>query len=303
MLEELSAELKPRGLLLTAAVSPNKRVIDAGYDVPVLAKYLDWIAVMTYDFHGQWDKKTGHASPLYYHPKDEVHYFNANYSINYWISKGAPPRNIVMGMHYIQDKPLDVSGEDGSFIVSLHSGITGMPLYGQSFSINDPKAGTGLNSPASAGTAGEFTKAAGFLSYYEICDRIHNRGWTVVQDPQRRMGPYAYKGSQWVSFDDADMLRQKAQFVRDMGLGGGMVWALDLDDFRGRCGEGPHPLMHTLQQVLAEPPNKHDRRQYCVVIIFRSRAKRYTIFSSYFSHSTTGIRRRTPVGTSRSATR
>lgn len=89
--------MKPKNLLLTAAVSPNKKVIDAGYDVPVLAKYLDWIAIMTYDFHGQWDKKTGHASPLYYHPDDEVHFFHANYSVNYWISKGAPPRNLVMG--------------------------------------------------------------------------------------------------------------------------------------------------------------------------------------------------------------
>lgn len=140
-----------------------------------------------------------------------------------------------------------------------------MPLYGQSFSINDPKAGTGLNVPASAGNAGEFTRAAGFLSYYEICDRIHNRGWTVVQDPERRIGPYAYKGNQWVSFDDADMLRQKAQYVRDMNLGGGMVWALDLDDFRGRCGEGPHPLLHTLQEVLADPPNSHDRREHCFI--------------------------------------
>ncbi|XP_043594466.1 probable chitinase 10 isoform X2 [Bombus pyrosoma] len=230
LLKELSNELRPRGLLLSSAVSPSKQVIDKGYDVPALAKYLDWIAVMTYDFHGQWDKKTGHVAPLYYHPDDDYYYFNANYSINYWIAKGAPRRNIVMGM----------------------------PLYGQSFSINDRNAGTGLNVPASAGQAGEFTRAAGFLSYYEICDRIRNRGWNVVQDSEHRMGPYAYKGTQWVSFDDADMIRRKAEYVRDMGLGGGMVWALDLDDFRGRCGEGPHPLMHTLQKVLASPPNKDE---------------------------------------------
>lgn len=135
-----------------------------------------------------------------------------------------------------------------------------MPLYGQSFSINDPSAGTGLNVAASGGQAGEFTRAAGFLSYYEICDRIRNRGWNVVQDSQRRMGPYAHKGNQWVSFDDAEMIRRKAEYIRSMGLGGGMVWALDLDDFRDRCGEGPHPLMHTIQKVLANPPNEDEKR-------------------------------------------
>lgn len=31
---------------------------------------------MTYDFHGQWDKKTGHVAPLYYHPDDDISYFN-----------------------------------------------------------------------------------------------------------------------------------------------------------------------------------------------------------------------------------
>ena len=138
--------------------------------------------------------------------------------------------------------------------------MTGMPLYGQSFSINDPSAGTGLNVAASGGQAGEFTRAAGFLSYYEICDRIRNRGWNVVQDSQRRMGPYAHKGNQWVSFDDAEMIRRKAEYIRSMGLGGGMVWALDLDDFRDRCGEGPHPLMHTIQKVLANPPNEDEKR-------------------------------------------
>ena len=31
---------------------------------------------MCYDYHGQWDKKTGHVAPLYYHPQDDVDFFN-----------------------------------------------------------------------------------------------------------------------------------------------------------------------------------------------------------------------------------
>lgn len=46
--------------------------------------------------------------------------------------------------------------------------VMGMPLYGQSFTVSDAK-NTGLNSHAPGpGTAGEFTKAAGFLAYYEV---------------------------------------------------------------------------------------------------------------------------------------
>ena len=50
--------------------------MDAGYDIPSIARDLDWIAVMTYDYHGHWDKKTGHVSPMYAHPEDDYDYFN-----------------------------------------------------------------------------------------------------------------------------------------------------------------------------------------------------------------------------------
>lgn len=44
----------------------------------------------------------------------------------------------------------------------------GMPLYGQSFTLSDPKS-NGLNAKAPGpGNAGEYTRAAGFLAYYEV---------------------------------------------------------------------------------------------------------------------------------------
>lgn len=74
---ELKTAFRPKGLLLSAAVSPSKLVIDSGYDVPVLSQYLDWISVMTYDYHGQWDKITGHVAPMYLHPEDNDVTFHA----------------------------------------------------------------------------------------------------------------------------------------------------------------------------------------------------------------------------------
>jgi chitinase len=74
--KELSEALKPEGLLLTAAVSPSARVIGEAYDIPVLSQYLDHISVMSYDYHGQWDKVTGHIAPLKEHPDDLDKTFN-----------------------------------------------------------------------------------------------------------------------------------------------------------------------------------------------------------------------------------
>lgn len=94
------------------------------------------------------------------------------------------------------------------------------------------------------------------------------------------MGPYAYKGNQWVSFDDQDMLRRKSQLIRSLNLGGGMVWALDLDDFKNRCGEGHSPLLRTIRNVLQAAPGANEE-SICksffinfLIFFFKSWAKR-----------------------------
>jgi chitinase len=151
LVKELSEIFQPRKWLLSAAVSPAKKVIDAGYDIPKLSKYFDWIAVMTYDFHGQWDKKTGHVAPMYEHPEDADMTFNANFSINYWISEGADRKKIIMGM----------------------------PMYGQSFSLADNNK-HGLNAATyGGGEAGDGTRARGFLSYYEV--NFINENFTIME--------------------------------------------------------------------------------------------------------------------------
>lgn len=38
-------------------------------------------------------------------------------------------------------------------------------------------------------------------------------GWTVVKDPTGSMGPYAYKGDQWVGYDDPAIIKLKVRMT------------------------------------------------------------------------------------------
>lgn len=78
----------------------------------------------------------------------------------------------------------------------------GMATYGRSFRLANPR-NNGLGAPKS-GTSprGSYTREAGFLSYYEICQW----GFTIVRN---NVGVYGYKGNDWVGFDDKDSLAQK----------------------------------------------------------------------------------------------
>lgn len=42
----------------------------------------------------------------------------------------------------------------------------------------------------------------------------------------------------------------QTQYIKQHHYGGVMVWALDLDDFSGSCGQGKYPLLHAINDEL-----------------------------------------------------
>ena len=65
LVQELRELFAPEGLMITAAVGAGPAVFHTAYNFPALAPNLDYFHVMTYDYHGIWDKKTGANSPLH----------------------------------------------------------------------------------------------------------------------------------------------------------------------------------------------------------------------------------------------
>ncbi|KAL2104018.1 hypothetical protein ACEWY4_000886 [Coilia grayii] len=218
--QEAKATKLPR-LMLTAAVSAGKGTIDNGYEVAKISKSLDFINVMTYDFHGAWETFTGHNSPLYVGATDigDLVYFNADYAMRYWRDEGAPATKLLMGM----------------------------ATYGRTFHIVSASNGVGApaNGPASAGT---YTREPGFWAYYEICTFLKGTGMQWIDDQKV---PYAVQGNEWVGFDNQESITTKVRYLKDSGYGGAFVWALDLDDFSGQfCSQGNYPLISHLRSLL-----------------------------------------------------
>uniref|UniRef100_A0A671PQ70 Acidic mammalian chitinase-like n=1 Tax=Sinocyclocheilus anshuiensis TaxID=1608454 RepID=A0A671PQ70_9TELE len=222
--EAYEAEGKATGrarLMLTAAVPAGKGTIDDGYEIAEVAKYLDFINVMTYDFHGTWERFTGHNSPLYQGSKDEgdLIYFNTDFAMRYWRDNGTPVEKLRMGF----------------------------ATYGRTFRLTS--ADTDIGAPASGpASAGSYTREAGFWSYYEICGFLEGTSLQWIEDQKV---PYATKNSEWVGFDTKESFETKVRYLKDKKFGGAFVWALDLDDFAGQfCNQGNHPLMGHLRNLL-----------------------------------------------------
>ena len=64
------------------------------------------------------------------------------------------------------------------------------------------------------------------------------------------IGPYAYKGNQWVGYDSPESARNKANYIVTKGLGGAMIWDYSTDDFRDKCGLGTYPVMSSIKSAL-----------------------------------------------------
>ncbi|KAM7285983.1 uncharacterized protein ISCGN_032868 [Ixodes scapularis] len=84
---------------------------------------------------------------------------------------------------------------------------------------------------------------------FSICTLISTGGWKVTRDPNVD-APVAVKGNLWIGFDDAESLANKVQLALDKGLAGAMVWSIETDDFRGKCGRGKNPLQEAIRKAL-----------------------------------------------------
>nr|QLG00092.1 chitinase 4 [Sogatella furcifera] len=217
LMREMRAAFQPEWEI-TMAVTVNPQHVRDGYNVAELCQLTNAVHVMTYDMRGNWAGFADVHSPLYPRPRDPPEYakFNVQDGMALWQSQGCPADKLVVGV----------------------------PCYGQTFTLtpgnNDYNPGTAAIK-YQGGAPGPYSNWPGQKFYYEICTDIQKNGWTEAW-ADVAFCPYAYKGDQWVGFDNPRSMQMKMNFIKEKGYGGAMLWAIDQDDFTGMCGP-KNPLL------------------------------------------------------------
>ncbi|XP_011156409.1 probable chitinase 2 [Solenopsis invicta] len=242
LVKELKDAFRNYHFSLTAAISAVSSTINIAYDIPEISKYLDYIHIMAYDYHGAWNKQVLPNSPL--RSKDQL---DVEHTIKYLLQQGAPAEKLVLGL----------------------------AMYGRTFVLTtEPKINKinpiGLTS-LDIGFKGPYTSQEGFMGFNEICEALvlYPQDWTTGWDNESSTA-YAIKRDHVVVYDDIKAMIAKVEYAKRQKLAGVMVWSIDTDDFRGKCTSlhsdmtlfdgGHYPLMKSINAALANntiPPEEN----------------------------------------------
>lgn len=191
------------GLLLTIAAGAGVDKIRVT-DPAAYHQYLDYINVMTYDFHGTWDPQTNHHSPLYGSPADpstgDQRSYNTHDALQAFRNRGVPAAKLNLGIGFY--------GRGWTNVSSTNNG-----LYQ-----------SGSAAPATYEAGNEDYKVLKTKSGSHFTDATARAHWLL-------------SGNQFWSYDDPALVYEKMQYVKNQGLGGAFFWEFSGDDAQGSMAQ------------------------------------------------------------------
>lgn len=150
---------------------------------------------MSYDLHGVWDKP------------------------NRWVG---PYLNSHTNLTEITDA-LDLLWRNN---IPSSKVTMGLAFYGRGFTVSDPacvEPGCTFDSGANARRC---SKEVSILLNSEIVDIMDQQGVKSTLDEDAAVKVLIFDENQWVTYDDEETFKKKADFARSQCLGGVMVWAV-----------------------------------------------------------------------------
>jgi chitinase len=190
-----AAEPQLKKHLITSTATNGKAFFLRSTEMGEVAKYVDTVNLMGYDFFGPGANTTGNHSALFTDPADP-RAVSDDQCVEAYIAAGVPAEKIVLGVPFYGHGWNDVSAlNHGLFQPNIHN--------------------TGFDIAYSDIVAKDLDPHSGFVRYW---DRASAVPWL-----------YNEKTGVFISYDDPISLAQKAVYARTRHLGGIMFWSLNAD--------------------------------------------------------------------------
>ena len=187
--------------LLTIAAPAGSAA--GNYELRALARLLDFMNVMTYDYHTAG--KTAHFNaPLAAADGDPTPTSTIQATIETYLSAGVPREKLVLGVPF------------------FGYGYAGVPPARNG--LFQPAARNGFEQPSVPG------QWIGAIRYEQIPAALRS-GFRRYWEPTAGV-PWLYNGATrtWITYDDEQSIGLKADVVRNRRLGGVMIWELSGDN-------------------------------------------------------------------------
>ena len=183
-------------------------------------QYLDYINVMTYDFHGAWEKVTNHHAPLYKNPDDP-----------------SPTEPVDIKNTYNTDSAMKLYRD--KYHIPANKLIAGTPFYSRGWkNVQENTGKNGLYAKADGAPVGPWdspTSPGGQYPWYEIQQNMENKnGYTKFRDEKTRT-PYLYNKITkiMITYEDEISLKERCDYVNNNNFGGIIVWEITGDNNNG----------------------------------------------------------------------
>ncbi|HLR68409.1 MAG TPA: glycosyl hydrolase family 18 protein [Virgibacillus sp.] len=188
------------------------------YEFDKIPEYLDWVQVMTYDLANGFAPTTNHNAAMEAvdsdpTPEDSKKWNNVSGAVEYYMNEGVPEDKIVLGTAF----------------------------YGRSFEVSEND---------NDGLFQEFEEPGDNADWRDIKNEyLKDSDWEEHWDSDAEV-PWLFneETNMFLTYDNPKSIEQKAKFIKDNDLRGGMIWSIGLDD-------KDHSLLDALAKPILEEDN------------------------------------------------
>lgn len=216
---------------LSVALAAGPYTINQGTDIAEVFNVVDFANIMTYDIHGAWENTTNHHTGLYTNPdapqgNGKPWSFSVNDSVNYYLSNGAVAEKLVIGAAFYSRGWGNVAN-DGPDSENL-PGLFGSADFATIDADGNDSRGAINDAPIIYGQGG---RNGGIWAYRNFGSLKETYPDLVEYWDDAAKAPYMYgkESKVFFTFDNERSLTEKAQYVKEKGLGGMITWMQSQD--------------------------------------------------------------------------